>query len=119
MDAVFGEKNFRNEIVWHYPRLSPTRKYFPKKHDLILFYSKSKKWDFNYNDIRIPHPESIKNRIQYKGSGFTQDVGSSWINEKGKIPGSVWEIPLLKGNERLGYPTQKPLSLYETHDQSK
>ena len=113
MDAVFGEENFRNEIVWHYSSLGATRKHFPKKHDLILFYSKSKKWTFNYNDVRIPYAESLKNRIQYKGSGFTKDAKSSWINEKGKIPGSVWEVPLLKGNERLGYPTQKPLSLYE------
>ena len=113
MDAVFGEKNFRNEIVWHYSSLSAARKYFPKKHDLILFYSKSKRWTFNHNDVRIPYAESLKNRIQYKGSGFIKDAESSWVNEKGKIPDSVWEIPLLKGNERLGYPTQKPLSLYE------
>ena len=39
--------------------------------------------------------------------------GGSWINEKGKIPDSVWETPLLRGDERLGYPTQKPLFLYE------
>ena len=113
MDAVFGPKNFRNEIVWHYSSLSATKKYFPKKHDVILFYSKSERWTFNHNDVRIPYAESIKNRIQYKGSGLTQNAGSSWINEKGKIPDSVWEIPLPKGNERLGFPTQKPLPLYE------
>ena len=41
MDAVFGEKNFRNEIVWHYSKWSNVAKYFQRNHDILLFYSKS------------------------------------------------------------------------------
>ena len=40
MDAIFGRKQFRNEIVWCYSSTSQAKRWFPKKHDIILFYSK-------------------------------------------------------------------------------
>lgn len=113
MDAVLGHKNYRNEVVWHYSNLSATRKHFPRKHDIIFRYTLSENWTFNADDIRIPYAESSKNRVQYKGSGFAKKAKGSWINSKGKIPDTVWEIPLLKGKEREGYPTQKPLALLD------
>ena len=114
MDAIFGRKNFRNEIVWHYSNLSATKRYFPRKHDIIFFYVKSNaSWTFNADSVRIPYSESSLNRVQYKGSGFASKARGSWLQKKGKIPDSVWDIPLLKGKERTGYPTQKPLALYK------
>ena len=45
MDAVFGWKKFRNEIVWHYDGPQrPSRRNFGSKHDIILRYSKAKKY---------------------------------------------------------------------------
>ena len=38
LDAVFGRRNFRNEIVWAYTGPSNTRRWFPRKHDVLLFY---------------------------------------------------------------------------------
>ena len=110
-DCIFGKRNFRNEIVWHYSNLSATRRYFPKKHDTILFFSKSDAWTFNDKAVRIAYSESSNDRVKYKGSGFAKNAKGSWIHPDGKIPDSVWDIPLLKGNEREGYPTQKPLKL--------
>lgn len=41
LDAVFGKRNFLNEIIWHY-RKWPTGKYkFQRNHDVLFFYSKS------------------------------------------------------------------------------
>ena len=37
MDAVFGIKNFRNELIWFYPHMSAARRHFPKKHDTLFF----------------------------------------------------------------------------------
>ena len=54
MDAIFGWKNFRNEIIWCYSHGGKSAKYFGKKHDTILFYSKSGTWTFNAKDVRIP-----------------------------------------------------------------
>ena len=59
MDEVFGEENFRNEIVWCYTGPSKQTKDFPDKHDIVLRYSKGDFYTFNPDAIRIP----IKNRI--------------------------------------------------------
>ena len=47
MDAVFGHQNFRNEIVWHYRRWTGKSRKFQRLHDLLLFYSKSDRYEFN------------------------------------------------------------------------
>ena len=55
MDAVFGVKQFRNEIVWCYTGPSNTTRWFPRKHDSILFYAKSEKSIFNRDAVRISY----------------------------------------------------------------
>ena len=53
MDGLFGESNFRSEIIWTYSKiLSPALGYFYHDYDTILFYSKSSDYTFN---------------VQYKG----------------------------------------------------
>ena len=53
MDALFGKKNFRNEIVWHYPNRMPAKsKKFQAKHDIVLIYSKTNIYAFN--PIMVP-----------------------------------------------------------------
>ncbi|MCY3715118.1 MAG: DNA methyltransferase [Chloroflexi bacterium] len=39
MDAIFGAKNFRNEIVWCYRGMPSKAKRWQQKHDIILFGS--------------------------------------------------------------------------------
>jgi site-specific DNA-methyltransferase (adenine-specific) len=41
MDATFGVMNFRNEIIWHKNSGGIGRTAYSKRHDTILFYSKS------------------------------------------------------------------------------
>lgn len=48
MDGVFGHENFRNEIVWCYKSRHVSKKHYSKKHDIILFYSKSKIYTYNW-----------------------------------------------------------------------
>ncbi len=45
LDAVFGHKNFRNEIVWCYTDPAGRRNtdYYKRTHDLILWYAKDNK----------------------------------------------------------------------------
>ena len=49
MDALFGKKNFHNEIVWHYyNKFGAGSRVFGRNYDQILFYSKNvKKYSFN------------------------------------------------------------------------
>ena len=42
MDKLFGCENFRNEIVWHYESGGRPARFFPRKHDTILWYTGSK-----------------------------------------------------------------------------
>lgn len=52
MDSIFGEKNFRNEIVWYYDGPQrPSKKNFGRKHDIILRYTKSDKFFANSDGI--------------------------------------------------------------------
>ncbi len=113
LDAIFGRKNFRNEIVWCYTGPSNTKRWFPRKHDTILFYAKGDSWTFNGDDVKIPY---IK-RDTGKTSGIFKS--RAILSEKGKISEDYWledrdgMTPVgRKKRERTGYPTQKPLALY-------
>ena len=108
MDAIFGRKNFRNEIVWWYSWGYHTRKHWNKKHDIILMFAKdNKQCIFDGNKARVPYRE---------GSMMTRD--KKWnksYNKDGKLPEDVFDIPTINAmsTERVGYPTQKPLALYD------
>ena len=115
MDAIFGRKDFRNEIVWCYTGPgSPKMRQFNRKHDIILWYSKGDKWIFNSDDVRIPHKKLNTN---LKGAAISAPMTAELKDEylkKGKIPETWWPdfspVGRLK-NERTGYRTQKPLDL--------
>ena len=42
LGRIFGKDNFRNAIVWCYKEQETATNYFPKKHDIIFFYTKTK-----------------------------------------------------------------------------
>ena len=46
LDEIFGESNFLNEIIWVYQSGGRILKYFSRKHDVILFYRKSREIRF-------------------------------------------------------------------------
>ena len=108
LDAVFGRENFRNEIVWHYKTGGLSKRWFGRKHDIILFYSKS--------DAYVFHPQREKSYLahRYGFSNITLDEDDEGVYRLAAMR-DVWDIPALRGNqaEATGYPTQKPLALYE------
>ena len=116
MDCVFGEKNFRNEIVWCYSRPSaPKQKQLSRVHDIVFWYSLNTKWVFNPNSIRQPYAVSSRAREGYSAKASKVAEGTVVLDSEGKFPESWIYIPVLKGNskEATGYPTQKPLKLLE------
>jgi site-specific DNA-methyltransferase (adenine-specific) len=118
MDQIFGVRNFRNEIIWCYTRPSNIKNRYPRVHNVILFYSRTDKWSFDRDAIRIPyHPESKARSLRGAGtkSAMGSMEGSKRLHKGGKVPEDWWVIPEIQGNslERLGYPTQKPLALLE------
>lgn len=117
LDRIFGYSNFRNEILWCYKRPSaPNQKQLSRLHDSIYWYSKSNKWKFNGDNIRIEYSESSILRAGYKGNVSKMTKGGKVeLKENGKLPEDWWDIPMLKGNSKewIGYPTQKPEKLLE------
>ena len=125
LDAVFDEKNFRNEISWCYTGPSNTKRWFPRKHDTLLYYVKSDAAPFNKDSVRIPYSESFTSRrkyaegssiIAFQSTGRTEhEVIESYGT--GKVVEDWWsDIPSggqIPASERTGYPTQKSIALLE------
>ena len=53
MDKIFGEKNFKNEIIWKRSDAHNDSNRYGNVHDVILFYTKGIKWTWNvqYNTL--------------------------------------------------------------------
>ena len=116
MDAIFGRRHFRNEIIWCYSRPSaPKQRQLSRVHDVILWYTKGDVWTFNPDKIRQPYAESSRGREGYAAHASKVAEGSVELHRGGKFPQDWIDIPMLKGNAReyVGYPTQKPLALLE------
>ena len=121
MDAIFGHRYFRNEIVWCYRGGGVPKADFARKHDVLLRYAKGEDLTFNLDDIRIPYSEDSGERLQYTARSFrgTRVYSGYAPNPKGKHPEDWWEMqPIMpSSHERVGYPTQKPLALNGAHYQ--
>lgn len=120
LDCVFGVKNFRNEIVWCYGGRGMAKRWFNKKHDIILFYSKSKDHFFNTEGASRPVAEEHVgryNKVDAEGKKYARiknkDGSYSNIYLKDVVREDWWNIPYVRGAEATGYPTQKPLELLE------
>jgi site-specific DNA-methyltransferase (adenine-specific) len=124
LDEVFGEENFRSEIIWHYKRWTNSQKNLIPAHQTIFFYSRSADFKFNpaFSDYsETTNVDQILHRRErdWRGkSAYAIDEDGDYIINGAKrgVPLSdVWEIPFLnpKAKERVGYPTQKPITLLE------
>lgn len=176
LDAVFNPINFRGEIIWQRTNARSTSKNWPRLHDTILYYVKSKASHFRSTSkvvgaTKLPHtlitgPDGKKYQtFELTGQGQTRDgetgkpwkgfdpsaMGRHWgnnhatmdewdrqglihwpkkeggfprrraespfqVEDRSVLVGDVWtDIDRLNqmAKERLGYPTQKPISLLE------
>jgi DNA modification methylase len=121
LDEIFGASNFRNEIVWWYTNKLPTGgDVFDRQHDIILWFRRGEAHIFNEQALPIP-PEKQQYQARTRKVGgkreYIRDDAGSIVYEmvQEKLLPDVWNIPLVHpiGNERTGYPTQKPEQLLE------
>ena len=145
MDAVFGKRFFQNEVIWHYKSFhGKVKRYYPRKHDVILVYTKTSAWTFNqqfeesnedtidfrrWKDYLVDGYKILGSNMPMQDTRFVRYY-NRWTREHGQAPGpsdvvcevkgqafdTVWDIKPVDPKdkkERLGYPTQKPLALYE------
>jgi site-specific DNA-methyltransferase (adenine-specific) len=112
MDAVFGVRNFRNEIVWCYAGGGIPKHDFPRKHDVILRYSKS--GSYFYSPIFRPYTPGTLQRGRTKVKGKYAEIG---LRAEGTPVNDWWaDVPKITSPtdpEKLGYPTQKSQALLE------
>ncbi|WP_440452815.1 site-specific DNA-methyltransferase [Ruminococcus intestinalis] len=140
MDDIFAPNNFINEIIWGYEDIgSRTVKYFKRKHDTILMYSKTSSEERIFNVTRKRLSESTIKRYQpyfdesgkisyrklketnpgvfAKLKGIPNDLDLPWLDINNGAPLSDWwiDISALKNGfaESTAYPTQKPEALLE------
>lgn len=113
MDGIFGHENFHNELVWCYSWPRNTKTYYARTHDVLLFYSKGDDWTFNSDEVRQPYSDSSFGRDEY--AAYASQFDEVKLDERGKLPQDWIELSPIRPNakERLGYPTQKPLSLLQ------
>lgn len=114
MDEVFGDDNFRNEIIWGYRTGGTSKTTFAKKHDTLFLFSKSSDYVFNLQYYKS---------YQEKKYNFNEKYPELWDEEKQKwyhnaVCRDVWEdINVIgteaDGSESVGYITQKPEALLE------
>jgi DNA modification methylase len=145
MDKIFGADRFMNEVVWHYKSFhGNVKRYFPRKHDVLLIYTKTDKWKFNrqfgddnidtidfkrWNDYLVDGYKIMGANMPMQDTRFVRFY-NRWVRENGRKPkandvvyevigqalDTVWDIKPVdpKDKERIGYPTQKPEELLET-----
>jgi len=120
MDQIFGGGNFRNEVIWHYNTGGVSKSTYAKKHDVILYYVKTSKAEFELprEAFRTDATDHF-NLVDKDGRAYRIRVSNNkeyrYYKDEGRGVHDVWDIDSVNasGHERLGYPTQKPLALLE------
>ena len=126
MDEVFGEENFRNEIIWRYGKMASSTRSFLRNHDTILFYSKSQEATFNVQRVSRDNPVRRLKRVVRNGTlenARDKNGNLIYVNIEDKVvddcwdePTSYWDdIPMVMpaSGEYTDYATQKPQKLVE------
>ncbi|RME24899.1 MAG: site-specific DNA-methyltransferase [Deltaproteobacteria bacterium] len=131
-DEVFGQANFRNQVIWHYRSGGRSRKHYGRKHDVIFWYTKSGRYHFDATAVSVPRNRCrlcgaeleawnhMKSETDEKGRPFRTIRSAGRIyryyDDDKVLDSDVWlGIAHLQQRdpERCGYPTQKPLKLLE------
>ena len=112
MDEIFGRENFQNEIIWHYFAGGKAKRFFARKHDNILTYTRGKVHTFNpmKHKRRLDFKPALKNEAKNADTGRDEFGYYSVVTMD-----DVWDIKSVfnMANEYEGYPTQKPEALLE------
>lgn len=111
LDGVFGNNygqtdrpGFRNEIAWCYSGGGIPRREYPRKHDVILWYSKSDSWTFNTQYRPYSEGTLQRGRTAVKGPEAALRAEGTPVNDWWP---DIKRITSPTDPEKLYYPTQK------------
>ncbi len=98
---------FVNLVIWYYKNGMSAHRFFANRHEEAVWLSKTKKYYFDLDSVRLPFDETTKEMYKKDKRLNPESL------DKGKNPTNVWEIGRLNGNstERVGHLTQKPVEL--------
>jgi len=123
MDVIFSKENFINEIIWCYDTGGRAKRYFPRKHDTILWYTKSQEYNFYYENVALARDTSTMHEPilhDEEGRPYQRNIKFGkeyrYYLDKGVLPNDWWvDLQAINpsAKERLGYPTQKPEALLD------
>lgn len=102
---------FRNELIWTYGLGGSSSRFYPRKHDVIFWYTKGSEWFFDPPRMAA---RSAKMRGQEKKQ-LDVFLGPPALDDDAPVLSDVWDVAAINNmaKERTGYPTQKPLALLE------
>lgn len=120
-DEIFGRDNFINEIIWCYTGpSSPKMAQLNRKHDTILWYSKTPDhYIFNKDAIRVPYADPHQSMRKTLTNDTWTKEDEARMRARGRIPDDWWnDIPVaarakVDGVRRTGYSTEKPYKLLD------
>src|SRR3989338_3098749 len=124
LDEIFGEENFQNEIVIHYTAvgLKALSKKFHQNTETVFYYAKNKGehiWNIVYEKIK--NEDGFRTASKHVWDPITGKA-KRLRDENGKIvyfevtenkADNFIELPALRGDKKVGYPTQKHEDLLE------
>ncbi len=108
LDAIFGQDNFQNEIVWKRTTAHNSAKRYGPVHDVMLFYSKSaggatwnpqpQPYDSGYLSTKYRHVDpSTGQRYRLSdltGAGIRNgESGKAWRGHNPTLGGRHWAVP--------------------------
>jgi len=101
--------HLRNRIVWEFGHGLHASKRFSGRYEVILWFTKSNKYTFNLDSIRVP--QKYPQKKYFKGPKKGELSG----NPLGKNPSDIWDVPNVKANhiEKTIHPCQFPVELIE------
>ena len=143
LDAIFGQDQLINEVIWRYGKMSNTSRRFPQNHDTLLIYGASPDWYFQpqhtlpseyrarfardltgnrvlYGTVKHRTDKLIHRRIIARTRQLDRDLHDDDVlfdfDTERKAQDDVFtDISIIKGNARegQGYATQKPMQLVQ------
>ncbi len=111
----------RNRVIWHFGHGLHASNRFSGRYETLLWFSKTDRYIFNLDDVRVP--AKYPGKLHFKGPKRGQPSG----NPLGKNPSDIWEIvqqdwetsiwniPNVKSNhpEKTDHPCQFPIEVVE------
>ncbi len=120
---IFKQLNFylRNRIIWRFGHGLHASKRFSGRYETILWFTKSDKYIFNLDSVRVPskYPGKRHFKGEKKGEPSGNPLGKNpsdiWDIIKNDWQAEIWDIPNVKSNhpEKTSHPCQYPVELVE------